>query len=209
MSLDTKGDVVITGQGCVFGPNYQWATSTYGTYWLSASGSVTADTNYPIIDIPASSAFAIANDLNDNVYVTGYSPGNALTNDIVTLKYTSTGNQVWLQRYTGLGYGAVGNAITVDGNGNVYVAGYEGVSGGGTEMVLIKYSPVGVQGQSNGNFILEAYGSPGENFDIQASANLQTWQDLGRVIADTNGFAQFADTNASNFNARFYFTSPQ
>jgi hypothetical protein len=125
------------------------------------------------------------------------------------LKYASTGNQVWLQRYTGFGYGAVGNAIAVDSNGNVYVAGYETVSGGGTQMVLIKYSPVGAQRQSNGNFILQTYGSPGENFDIQASTNLQTWQDLGHTIADTNGFAQFADTNASNFNARFYFTSPQ
>jgi hypothetical protein len=29
------------------------------------------------------------------------------------------------------------------------------------------------------------------------------------MTADTNGLIQFDDTNASNFNARFYATSPQ
>lgn len=45
------------------------------------------------------------------------------------------------------------------------------------------------------------------NFSV--GANLQTRQDLGSGIADTNGFVQFADTNASNFPSRFYFTTPQ
>jgi hypothetical protein len=66
-------------------------------------------------------------------------------------------------------------------------------------MILIKYSSVTGQKQSNGNFILQAYGSPGETFDLQASTNLQTWQDLGSVIADTNGVALFEDTNAPPF----------
>ncbi len=33
--------------------------------------------------------------------------------------------------------------------------------------------------QSNGNFILQTYGSPGENFDLRASTDLETWEDLG------------------------------
>ena len=102
-----------------------------------------------------------------------------------------------------------GNAIAVDNAGDVYVAGYETETNGFTSMILIKYAPVTVKKQSNGNFILDAYGSPGESFDIQASTNLQTWQDLGDVIADTNGVVQFVDTNASSFPARFYYTVPQ
>jgi hypothetical protein len=44
---------------------------------------------------------------------------------------------------------------------------------------------------------------------LQASANLQTWLDLGSVTADTNGLAQFYDTNAPTFDSRFYLTVPQ
>jgi hypothetical protein len=57
--------------------------------------------------------------------------------------------------------------------------------------------------------LVQAQGSPGENFTIQASADLQSWLDLGNAMADSNGLMQFDDTNASNFNARFYATSPQ
>src|SRR5208283_3725772 len=104
---------------------------------------------------------------------------------------------------------AAGNAIAVDNNGNVYVAGYDTTSAGGTEMVLIKYSPLTLQRRSDGTVLLQAQGAPGESFDVQASSNLQSWLDLGSVIADTNGLMQFDDTNAPQYNWRFYTTSPQ
>jgi hypothetical protein len=131
-------------------------------------------------------------------------------NDIVTIKYGPTGNQIWLQRYNGPGNGNdAGNAIAVDSNGNVYVAGYDTTTAGGTEMVLIKYSPVTLQRKPDGTVLLETQGSPGESFDIQASTDLQSWLDLGNVLADTNGLMQFDDTNAPQYNARFYYTNPQ
>jgi len=97
----------------------------------------------------------------------------------------------------------------VDNSGSICVAGYETETNGFTSMILIKYSPVTLQKQSNGSVILHAYGAPGETFDLQASTNLQTWEDLGDVIADTNGLVQFDDTNAPLFNCRFYYTVPQ
>lgn len=60
----------------------------------------------------------------------------------------------------------------------------------------------------NGNVVLQTYGSPGKSFDFVASTNLQRWQTLGMAIADTNGFAQFTDTNASLYNSRFYQSIP-
>jgi len=203
--LDGRGNVIVTGANAYYYPSY-----CYGTYKIDTNGNYLWTNLYPTSPSGSSTATATCIDTQNSAYVTGFSSGTNLMSDIVTLKYSTGGNQLWLQRYNGTGNGNdAGNAIAVDNTGNVYVAGYETEANGSTSMVLIKYSPVVAQRQSNGNFILQAYGSPGENFDIQASTNLQTWQDLGHVIADTNGFAQFADTNASNFNARFYYTVPQ
>jgi hypothetical protein len=77
------------------------------------------------------------------------------------------------------------------------------------QIVTIKYSPVTLQRRSDGIVILQAQGSPGEAFDIEASTNLLDWLDLGTVQADTNGLLQFDDTNAPAFPARFYYTTPQ
>ena len=166
--------------------------------------------HFPRPPVGPSVANAIAVDQANNVYVTGYSPGANASNDIVTIKYDQNGNQIWLQRYSSPGNGnAAGNAIAVDNNGNVYVTGYDTTAAGGTEIVTIKYSPVTLQRRSDGTVLLQAQGSPGENFDIQASADLQSWLDLGLATANTNGLMQFDDTNAPAYPARFYSTTPQ
>ena len=165
---------------------------------------------YPMSATATGVANAVAVDQANNVYVTGYSPGTNSINDIVTIKYDSNGNQIWLQRYSSPGNGnAAGNAIAVYNNGNVYVTGYDTTPAGGTEIVTIKYWPVSLQRRSDGTVILQAQGAPGESFDIEASSDLLNWLDLGSVLADTNGLMQFDDTNAPAYPARFYYTTPQ
>ncbi len=160
--------------------------------------------------VGTNAGMAVAVDSANNAYTTGFSPGTNSLNNIVTIKYAPNGNQIWSERYNSPGNGnAAGNAIAVDSNGNVYVAGYDTTTAGGTEMVLIKYSPVTLQRRSDGTVLLETQGSPGESFDIQASSDLLNWLDLGSVLADTNGLMQFDDTNAPNFPARFYYTNPR
>jgi hypothetical protein len=44
---------------------------------------------------------------------------------------------------------------------------------------------------------------------LEASADLESWQDLGQGTTDTNGLFQFDDTNAPLYPARFYYTQPQ
>ena len=129
----------------------------------------------------------------------------------MTIKYDNNGNQIWLQRYNGPGNGDdEGNAIAVDADGNVYVAGYETTAAGGTEMVLIKYAPGPfLKKEANGSFLLQAMGAAGEGFDFQASTDLVNWQAIGTTTADSNGLVQFLDTNAPLFPCRFYFTTPQ
>jgi hypothetical protein len=216
LTLDTATNVLVTGQDSHEYPNF-----AYGTVKFGSNGSVIWVDYYPQAvlhyypwlpsqTIEVSSANGIATDAANNVYVTSYSPGSNSFNNIVTIKYGPNGNQIWLQSYSGSASGnAAGNAIAVDNNGNIYVAGYDTTTAGGTEIVLIKYCPVILQPQANGTVLLEAQGSPGEIFTIQASADLQSWLTLGSATTDINGSMQFADTNAPNYAARFYVTSPQ
>jgi outer membrane protein assembly factor BamB len=205
LALDNGTNVLITGKARDDSIPY-----FYGTYKINTSGSIIWTNIYPQPPIGVSGANAIAVDSANSVYVTGYSPGTISGNDIATVKYGPNGNQVWVQRYNGPGNGNdAGNAIAVDNSGNVYVTGYDTLPGGGTEIVTIKYSAFTLQRQADGTVLLQAQGSPGESFDVQASADLQTWQDLGQRLADTNGFFQFDDTYAPQYNARFYLTLPQ
>jgi len=208
LAVDIAQDVFVTGQmPYAFSGTYSYY---YDSYKLNSDGSFGWTNYYPYPGFETSVASAVAVDSAKNSYVTGYSPGINSENDVVTIKYGPNGNQIWLQRYNGPGNGNdAGNAIAVDQSGNVYVAGYDTTTAGGTEMVLIKYSPLTMQKKTDGSILLQAQGSPGESFDIQASTNLLNWLDLGTVIADTNGLMQYADTNASNFPSRFYITNPQ
>jgi hypothetical protein len=211
LALDKAGNVFVTGQACYLYDNNYYDTVSFGTYKANTNGSWVWTNQFPPVGpFSASAGLAIAVDSGSNCYVTGYSPGTNSNNDIVTIKYDPNGNQVWLQRYNGPGNGNdAGNAIAVDNNGNVYVTGYDTTTAGGTEMVTIKYSPVTLQRRADGTVLLQAQGSPGESFDIQASSNLENWLDLGSVTANSNGLMQFTDTNTPNYNARFYVTSPQ
>jgi hypothetical protein len=85
-------------------------------------------------------------DNNGNVYVTGTSllssaPGSE---DYVTIKYNSAGNQQWAKLYNGPGNDYDGaNALTVDSDGNVFVTGISNESGSIYDYATIKYSSSG------------------------------------------------------------------
>jgi hypothetical protein len=205
LAVDKSWNVLIAGGSAYYYPQF-----CYGTYKLDTNGSYVWTNLYPNVVVNSSVANSITTDQSNNCYVAGYSPGTNSGNDIATIKYGNNGNQIWVERYHGPGSGDdAGNAIAVDNNGNVYVTGYETTAAGGTEIVTIKYSPVTLQRRADGTVLLQAQGSPGESFDFQGSTDLLNWLDLGSILADSNGVAQFQDTNASNYNRRFYVTTPQ
>jgi uncharacterized delta-60 repeat protein len=91
-------------------------------------------------------ARAIDVDNAGNVYVTGSAFSNNGTLDIVTIKYSATGQQLWLQSYNGTANdNDEGYDIQVSDSGNVYVAGYSKTMSGGQDITIIKYSGAGVQ----------------------------------------------------------------
>jgi len=148
-SWDTANAIVIDDSGNVYvtGESHGIVTSTDFT-----TIKYSPDSNVPVwvarYDGPAHSSDegeAIAVDSSGNVYVTGSSEGFS-NSDIVTIKYDSSGNEVWpaASRYNGPGDGwDVGSGIAVDDLGNVYITGLSSGSGGGDDIVTIKYGPNG------------------------------------------------------------------
>jgi hypothetical protein len=114
-------------------------------------------------------ALDLALDSAGNAYVTGVSEGNGTDNDIVTIKYDSSGNRTWtsltdgVARYNGPGNDRdYGKAITFDTSGNVYVTGGSFTSGTDYDFITIKYRESGVldwivrhNGSANGSDVSE------------------------------------------------------
>ncbi|MBF0353604.1 MAG: SBBP repeat-containing protein, partial [SAR324 cluster bacterium] len=99
--------------------------------------------------------WGITSDSSGNVYVTGQTTGafptsNAGAEDIFLIKLDSSGSNQWVKQM-GTVQSDIGNGISVDSNGNVYVTGYTGdaldsqSNAGGRDVFLVKYDSVGTK----------------------------------------------------------------
>lgn len=93
----------------------------------------------------AFSAFDVATDSQGNVYITAMTTVNNVVN-YVTVKYDASGNELWVRYAQGQSPFIVQNPyITVDGNNNVYIAGYGYSNSVNVDVVLLKYDSSGNQ----------------------------------------------------------------
>jgi hypothetical protein len=170
-------------------------------------------------------AFSVANRSGD-IYLTGYFQsstidfgGGALTNagsyDIFLAKFDSNGNHKWSKRFGGSG-GDVGNSVSVDISGNVYVIGYFESStidfGGGAltnagnqDVFLAKFD-------SNGNHLWSkkfggSSGDIGYSVSVDSSGNVyitgwfySSTIDFGGG-ALTNSYASYTDIFLAKFDS--------
>jgi hypothetical protein len=152
--VDGAGNAYVTGTSFALNGTYDIATVMYnaaGTQQWTASYNGAGNDN--------DAAFALTVDASGNVYVTGRAKSTSNLEDIVTIKYNSSGIQQWAMTYNGPGNSIdEGHDIVVDGTGNVYVTGYITMSSMFTDAVTIKYDAAGVQqwatpfnGTGNGN----------------------------------------------------------
>ncbi len=140
--LDNSGNVYVTGNSAGTGTGDDYCTIKYNNsgaeQWVSryAGPGISNDyCNWVVVDPTG------------NVYVTGIvGDGTGNPENIVTIGYNSAGVQQWLQTYNGPGNEFdSGNALWVDGQGNVYVTGGSD-NAENTDFITIKYSStIGLQ----------------------------------------------------------------
>jgi uncharacterized delta-60 repeat protein len=132
-----------------------------------------------------------------NVYVTGTAQGDSNSNDCVTVKFDSNGNQLWMARFDEAHFPDRGRVVAVDSIGNVYV-GASGSTGTGSayDYVTIKYDPNGgmlwtniYNGPANDSDELMdmAVDNSGNVYVTGYSAAVSSHDDCFTIKYDTNG----------------------
>jgi uncharacterized delta-60 repeat protein len=136
MALDSSDNVYITGRSSgESGDDY--ATVKYDAdgnqLWVARYNGPANNEDYPE---------AVAVDSLDNVYVTGWSYGDSsIGYDYATVKYDSSGNELWVTRYNGPGNGGdFSAAMALDTSGSVYVTGQSDGIETYDDYATIKYS---------------------------------------------------------------------
>ena len=154
IAVDKFGNVYVTGESSIDNIN----NSDYTTIAYGPNGNLLWLKKYNGPGSGTDAAQAITVDTLGNVYVTGGSWTQQGVGAYATIKYSSTGTEIWVQRWNNLpGHGGEAKSIAVDDDGNVYVTGagaatikYNTNGGlewamtpGGTTNVSIGYDPFG------------------------------------------------------------------
>jgi len=154
VAMDAAGDVFVTGAS-EDGRGLDYTTIKY-----SKAGVPLWTNYYHGLENHHDIAAALTVDATGNVIVTG-SSYNGTNNDIVTIKYATTGAPLWTNRCTGSANGwDAAREVAVDAAGNVFVTGTFADDNGWRDYATIKYSGVGVL------LWINRYNGPGNGDDI-------------------------------------------
>jgi hypothetical protein len=160
--VDGGGNIYVTGASDAGGLIYDYATIQYNT-----SGNQIWVARYNGMEDGNDMAYSLALDDSGNVYVTGWSYGSGTLKDYATVKYDTSGNQIWVARYNGPADSHdEATSLALDGSGNIYVTGYSAQMSAwpyGYDYATVKYD-------ASGNQIWVArYNGPGNGSDQVSS----------------------------------------
>jgi uncharacterized delta-60 repeat protein len=192
IALDKSGNIYVTGWSTGNGTVSDFATIKYD---VNGSQLWVARYNGPANGYDL--AYALTLDNAGNVYVTGWSQGNFTDADYATIKYDSSGSQLWVARYNGPASGEdKASAVAVDGAGNIYVTGSSAGNSTGADYTTIKYDSEGNQlwvarynGPANGEDKASAMALDGLGniYVTGSSAGSGTGTDYATVKYDSHG----------------------
>jgi hypothetical protein len=196
LTVDDSGNFYATGHSVGIGTVWDFTTIKY-----NSAGQQQWVAHYNGPGNNADDAAALAVDDAGNVYVTGFSIGSGTSQDYATVKYNSSGVQLWVARYDGPGNRDDGAfALALDGAGNVYVTGYSNGSGTSQDYATIMYNSSGVQqwvarynGPGNGSDIANALIVDGASNTIVTgeSAGSGTSSDFCTIKYNSSGVQQW------------------
>ncbi|MEK7729362.1 MAG: SBBP repeat-containing protein, partial [candidate division KSB1 bacterium] len=141
LQLDHLGNVYVGGHTQVDTTNYDLLTIKYDAagaqQWLASYHGVGSD---------SAAINEVALDAAQNVYVAGFTNGPTGNLDFATIKYNSAGVEQWVAFYNAAADSVdCANAIAVDANGNVYVAGASTNANGNSDYATVKYDSLGAR----------------------------------------------------------------
>jgi len=144
-STDWAQDIAVDPLGNVYVTGYSYSDSTYEDYLTikySPAGDILWTRTYDGSDniCDGDVPWAVALDNAGNIYITGSCIDFDCNRNIVTIKYASNGDSVWIARYDGPeGNDDYASAMAVDDSGNVYITGVTSPDWTGPDFVTLKY----------------------------------------------------------------------
>jgi hypothetical protein len=139
IETDKSGNTIVTGWAFEGETGNDYVTIKYrpngDTAWIRA---------YNGPENGSDLAYAMAVDDYGNIYVTGASYGGETGLDYATVKYSSDGEEMWVQRYHNYGVGEdVAVGLTLDDSRFVHITGRSIGSGTNLDYATIKYDSSG------------------------------------------------------------------
>ncbi len=181
LTLDPSSNVIVTGYSTNTNTSKDMTTVKYDN-----SGNLIWSRTFDGPNHGGDYSFAIASDMNGNIYVTGRCDGGATNADITTLAYSSSGVPLWNAVYDGPAHAFdEARCIAVDNSGNVYVSGSSMSVSNSQDIVLIKYNSAGVQQW------VQTYNGPGNGYDVTTAMQVDGSSNIyltGGSIGATSGY---------------------
>ncbi|MEI6946409.1 T9SS type A sorting domain-containing protein [Paraflavisolibacter sp. H34] len=148
VAVDKAGNVYVYGTSADGNGQFSYATIKYNSsgvqQWVARYPAGKQEINASAVDAWVSRGLAV--DKDGNVFIAGYQAKGDTYPDFVTIKYNSSGKQLWANTFDGTGNSydlPVGLAL--DPGGNVYVAGVSYGSTTSWDYMTMKYNTGGTR----------------------------------------------------------------
>jgi uncharacterized delta-60 repeat protein len=196
LAIDAGGNVYVTGETYSDSTYFNYVTIKY-----DAAGNQQWVAQYDGPSDNDDGATGVAVDGTGNVYVTGHSWQEGTSWDYATIKYNSSGQQIWVERYNGPGnIGDFAVGLAIDPLDNIYVTGTADDLSVNfyPAYTTVKYNSNGVQQWAKQYHELWSYAyaiaadSSGSVYVTGRSYGNGTFYDYATVKYNSNGVQQWA-----------------